>query len=115
MLFLAYVKQESRGCDYTIGCGNALWPIKADSWGDAVEALKRDIVGIPGNDDHTGYWDNRIGFASLAQVAWTDAMPVQEWYREGERMRKEIERQGQEETERQVYERLKHKFEEGNK
>ena len=115
MLFWAYVKQESRGCDYTIGCGNAMWPIVADSWDDAVELLKRDVVGIPGDDDHTGYWDNRIGFASLAQVTRTESMSVQVWYGEGIAKREELSRLALEETERQVYERLRHKFEEGNK
>lgn len=111
MDFWAYVKQETRGCDYTIGCGNALWAIKADSWDDAVESLRRDITGIPGNDDHIGYWDNRIGYASLAQVIRVESMSVQGWYRESEAEREEIERQTMEAKERYLYERLRYKFE----
>jgi len=113
MLFWAYVKQESRGCDYTIGCGNAMWPIVADSLEDAIESLKRDIVGIPGDDDHIGYWDNRIGYASLAQVVHIESIPVQEWYRESEARRSEIKRQKEEDKERRLYEQLKRKYEEG--
>jgi len=112
--FWAYVKQETRGCDYTIGCGQRIWAIKADCWDAAIASLKIEIVGIPCNDDETGHWDNRIGHASLAQVVRVESMPVQEWYRESEAERSEIQRQKQEETERRLYEQLKQKFEEGN-
>lgn len=118
MDFWARVIQETRGCDYTIACGERTFTFQADSWDAATEWLKHRIIGLfpdPTDGDWPGYWDNRIGCASLAQIVHVKPMPVQEWYSEGTAEREEISRLALEETERQVYERLKQKFEEGNK
>jgi len=113
MHFLAHIRQESEGCDYTIGCGELTWTFEADSWDDAVAQLKREVVGY--DDDHPGFWDEkRLKQVFLVQVLRMERMPSGYWYGEATAERSEISRLALEETERQVYERLRHKFEEGN-
>ena len=119
MDFLAILIQEKEGCDYTIGCGIERLSFWADSWDDAVEYVKKKVIGFwpdPTDGDYPGYWGGRkLETVSLVQVVREKRMPVQEWYIEGVAEREEVSRQALEETERQVYERLKQKFEEGDK
>lgn len=116
MGFLAHIRQVSEGCDYTIGCGEFTWTFVADSWDDAIAELKRDIIGIPSDDDHPGFWDEkRLKSAFLVQIIRMAEMPVQEWYEEEMALRQAQEEEAEEMKERRQYERLKRKFEEGER
>jgi hypothetical protein len=44
-MFIAYIKQESEGCDYTIGCGRALWWLEAKTKEEALMELRQKIIG----------------------------------------------------------------------
>jgi len=113
MHFLAHIRQEAEGCDYTIGCGEVAWTFEADSWDDAVARLKLRVIGD--TDERPGFWgEKKLKQVFLAQVMRMDEMPIGRWYGEATAERSEIERQKKGAEERQVYERLKQKFEEGN-
>lgn len=113
MNFLAHIRQTSEGCDYTIGCGEMAWSFEANSWDDAVAQLKREVVGD--GDDHPGFWDEKkLNQVSLVQVMRMERMPSGYWYGEATANRSEIERQEKEAEERQMYEQLRKKYEEGD-
>jgi len=116
MHFLAHIRQESKGCDYTIGCGEKTWMFEAGSWDDAVARLKCETVGIAFDDNHPGFWDEkRLKQVFLVQIMLAQEMPIRQWYDEVMAEYSKIEHQEKEAEERLLYERLKHKFEEGNK
>ena len=82
--YIAHIRQRYPGCGYTIGCGQAVIHIEAESWNEAVEKLHYKIVGIPGDDDRRGYWDElELRNAVLYEVSRTERMPLDEWYSEG--------------------------------
>lgn len=100
-VFYAYVRQ-GEGCDYTIACGETLWPLDAKSKEAAIEKLKACIL--------TYRRGNEIEAADLLEIANYESMPVDQWYTEQETAEELEAKAKREAQERQEYERLKEKF-----
>lgn len=116
-MFIAYVRQVGEGCDYTIGCAQALWRLKASTRDEAIDELKQMVYGewLPEYGEYEGgCWDERgegdLSKVELFEVISSEQMPIELWYAEGQ---EQIER-GKIEVERQEeiaeYNRLKTKY-----
>lgn len=99
-MFIAYVKQAGEGCDYTIGCAQTLWRLKATTRIDAVEELQRKVGEV-----------ERLGELTLFEVVNEEEMPIEQWYTEAENRADERAQQAELNAERAELKRLKAKFE----
>ena len=117
-MFIAYVKQAGYGCDYTIDCGNTLWKLNADSKEEAVEELKKKIIGELDTQHgayYEGFWDElKLMSVELFEVADYEDLDVGLWYKEAEAKAKSIKDSLRKSKEKAEYERLKAKFEKEN-
>jgi hypothetical protein len=96
--FIAYIKQRRHsGCEYTIGCGKTVFALESTTHNEAVEELRREIIGtqltvgdVPWRDERCGYWKNTIESATIYEIVNRYEMPVAEWYGAAEERRREI-------------------------
>lgn len=100
--FIAYVKQGG-GCDYTIGCGQAVLELESTTYNEAVEELRREIVDDCYNEDV-------IEIATLYEIASEHEMPIAEWYSDARKRDRESAASLILKAERLEYDRLKEKF-----
>lgn len=102
MSFYAYLQQNG-GCDYTIGCGNLLITLKAQSLPEAAIELNQRI-----KDD--GY----IGEQQLSKILLIEGnsvnIDVHSIYDKIEKERQDEVTKKKEEHEKQEFERLRKKF-----
>lgn len=113
--FVLVVNQKGEGCDYSIGCGMAAHIIVgAETIEDATKIVNEGKVLADVDDECFGYTfddddDNCLGTAFIVQVA--HVFDVKKERANTERVKREIELAEKDAEERQVYERLKAKFE----
>jgi hypothetical protein len=123
-----YIRRQSQGCDYTIGCGISVKEIRAKSKEEAIEK----IIGLP--DDWKEWDDDSLhdnlcssGLADVAEDAWErkicsaelievnnsiDLMPILKFkLKEIQDFRSERKKKAAEDEEKLQYEKLKKKFE----
>ena len=100
--FIAYVKQYGEGCDYTIGCGQTLWELDAESLEQARVELEKEASDY--NDE------NALKSITLYEVSHSEDMPVQEWENREKLRVEEAKKRAEETAERIEFERLKKKF-----
>jgi len=111
--FIAYVKQEMQGCDYTIACGQTIWKLKSTSKEDAIEELRKMIIGeyVPGDGYEEGYWgESKLSEVILFEVKEELPIDVNQWYREALKFKNDEENKAKNDDERKEYERLKSKY-----
>ena len=53
--FFAYIEQAGEGCDYTIGCGCVLYPLKAQTYEEALKEIWDQHGGPSDRDDLVHY------------------------------------------------------------
>jgi hypothetical protein len=99
MKFIAFLRQEG-GCDYTIDCGATLVELKSNTVEAATEELKKLI-----KEEYVD--DNKLLEATIFGVELTVEIPLKEWYK---KINKGRERSAREEGQRELYERLKRKY-----
>jgi hypothetical protein len=104
MIYKAYLIQKGEGCDYTIGCAQTIIDIDADSMEEARQTLIQIIL-----DEYSG--EDALESAELYEISQVINMDVEHIYERADKIATEIEKQEQEQAERDEYERLKQKFE----
>lgn len=113
-MFIAYAKQEGEGCDYTIGCGQILWKLKAQSYEEAIEELKSTVIGkwLPEFCEYEeGYWEDfKLESVTLYEVNKKEEVPINKWYSDALMKIKQEKNKVNEEYEKIEFERLKAKF-----
>jgi len=112
-MFIAYLKQKSYGCDYTIDCGSTLIELSATAKEKAIEELKELIVGeYSDGERNEGYWEeSALKSVCFYEVSLAENMPVSQWYAEAIESDKLQEEKKVKNEEYAEYERLKNKFE----
>lgn len=114
-MFIAYVKQEGEGCDYTIACGYELWELEAQTEEEALAELRHKVVGDIEQEyddrEEYGYWDERrLESVTLYKVVDKITAPIGLWYDEARAVVAAKAAEAREAVERMQYERLKRKF-----
>ena len=110
-MFIAHVIQKGEGCDYTIGCGLALWKLESDTYKEAVKELRKIVIG-KWNSEEDGYREEfELEEVTLFEVINEEKMPIDKWYSEANAYEDEQLRMKYERKERAELERLKSKFE----
>jgi hypothetical protein len=114
MKYIAYVRQDIEGCDYTIGCAQTLWRLKAQTYDEALRELRDEIVGqfLPEYADYEeGYWgEDKLKQVTLFGVEQEVEIPLELWYAEGKKRVEEYKIRINEEAERAEFERLREKY-----
>ena len=100
--FIAHIIQAGVGCDYTIGCGEVLWTLDAETRQKAVDEVRGEILGH--------YLGTALDSITVFEVSWEAEFPLREWMAEKEQEEQEALQREEEEEERREYERLKGKF-----
>lgn len=103
------VREQSAGCDYTIGCGIACTEFHAEDEAAALEMLRVDTVEHGG--DRFGLYLHDIDRARLYVVASSPDVPLDRWHRERNDLLNEQGEAARLADERAEYERLRAKYE----
>lgn len=114
-MFIAHITQEGEGCGYTIGCGQDLLELKASSYDEAIEELKKEVVGMwdPEFEEFDeGYWDERrLEKVRLIEIGIIDQeVPIEQWYADAEREARCAKDTEVVRTEKKEYLRLRAKY-----
>ena len=114
-MFLAYIKQIGRGCDYTIACGEQLLELKAATYEEALKEVICKVMDYPNQPSECegeGY-DPEIILEEiiLYEVSSKTILPIDEWYKEEEKQKEEIKQKQLLKAEQLQYEELKRKYE----
>lgn len=104
MNFVAYLKQIGEGCDYTIGCGQKLIPLNAQSWDEARAEMRRLMAENYSHDE------SRLEAVTIYEVKTALRIPVDYWYSEIEDEEAQEQAARDKEQRRSEYERLKREF-----
>jgi hypothetical protein len=109
-MFIAYVKQKAEGCDYTIGCGIALWFLSAKTKDEAIDELKSKVIG---DDDIEGGYigENELERITLFEVVESTEIPLSLWYKEGQEIAIAHEKVLKYQQRKKLYEELRSEFE----
>ncbi|MFH2020098.1 MAG: hypothetical protein ABIJ34_01710 [archaeon] len=102
--YIAYIKQEGEGCDYTIACGEKVIEIDENNWREAHVNLVKLILEDY-NDDET-----RLRSAILVEIAKHKEINLDLIYAEAEAEAKREYENREELNEKSEYNRLKKKF-----
>lgn len=94
--YYLYAKQFGQGCDYTIGCGETLIPLKSTA-APGINAEIREIVA-----DH-GFGTADLELEELTLLQHVKDLDVEEWMPEDEE-------DPEKEARRAQYEQLKREF-----
>ena len=97
--YYVVVKQAGEGCDYTIGCGLAMWKLDAANHAEAV-AEARAL--------YEESYENEL--ASMKLVTSSQDLPVHKWRGEVEQARAAAKAAKSEAAERAELERLQARF-----
>jgi len=104
MKFIAFIRQEGQGCDYTIDCGATMIELKAKTVDEATSELKRTI-----KEEYCGEYS--LGEAIIYGIEVSTHIPLDKWYEDFEEEEMTKIKKGKEEKERAIYEKLKKKYE----
>jgi hypothetical protein len=84
-MFIALITQDREGCDYTIACGKNWIELEANNKDDAIEELKKCVIGIL--DDNLyygcdgGFWgEKKLSEVILLEVSNKTSIPIANWY-----------------------------------
>ena len=102
--YKVYLKQAGEGCDYTIGCGQIVITIEAESMKDATIQLK-EIIADEYNDDET-----KLEKVKLYEISKVGKFDIGHFYEELERMEELANNSLKEEEDKREHERLMAKF-----
>jgi len=108
------VREQSGGCDYTIGCGVAVAVHQAESLDALMESMRADVVGSYGETygiriDLRGYGDG-VSRATVYEIADEREVPIDEWDAQLRAAIAKEETAEEEQQERAEFERLKSKY-----
>jgi len=111
-MFIAYVFQGDAGCDYYRGCLQGLWKLEATTKHDALEELKKLVVGeLKDGEYRDGYWDEKmLTGATMFEVSSEEQAPVLGWYKQAADLAKIEMATANELLERAELERLRKKY-----
>ena len=119
MAWMALLEGEN-GCDYSIGCGMRWVELKATGgYAEAQKELRDLVIGNPSGEYNCGFdgefanRERRLTRATLINFTTLVSVPLERWYAEMEDGKRRREKDEQDASEREEYERLKAKF--GNK
>lgn len=101
--YMLVVRGTGAGCDYTLGCNVMTVHIRAESREEARIFAKRECP------PSSAY----IPWASATLVEVLEELPVVEWAEQEQATKEERRVKKIEKSEREAYERLKARFEEG--
>jgi len=104
MKYIAYIKQEGEGCDYTIACGETVIEIIADTLDNAWDKLLEQI-----EENYSG--ERSLESCVLYEVSNTEYMNLDKVYKHIEAKELQALYKKELEAEHKEYERLKNKFE----
>lgn len=104
MKFIAYLKQCGGGCDYTIGCGQKLIGLDAQTWDEARAEVRKLLAEDYSHDE------SLLETVTIYEVKTALRVPVDEWYAEIEDEGNEAQEARDKENRRREYERLKREF-----
>jgi hypothetical protein len=107
--FLVCKKQQSKGCDYTIGCGMTYEYINADSVEDAIEKTvypdgKDEISSIEGDDG-----ENLVDILIIPSD-YVHTVDMESEIELIEQIKKQEQEQAEKESELALLEKLKKKY-----
>jgi hypothetical protein len=105
MKYLAYLEQESEGCDYSIACGQTTWRFDAD---DNDQALRKLTLKVSDNYNHC---EAMLGHIILYEINNEIQIDVKDIYDDINMSEQEKERLELESLERKELDRLKEKYE----
>ena len=105
MQYKAYLSQKQEGCDYTIGCGNKIINIEAKNLEQANQKLITEIIENYNNDEI------KIDLAVIYEVNTIYEVPIIKIQQEIEKLKVQEKKREKEETEWELYQKLKRKFE----
>lgn len=113
-MFLAYINQIGRGCNYTIACGEELLELKAATYEEALDEVICKVMDYPNQPtecEGEGY-DPEIELEEiiLYEVSSKTILPIDEWHEEEEKQKKEIKQKELLEAEQLQYRQLKKKY-----
>jgi len=103
--YIAYIKQDGEGCDYTIGCAQTVKRFEANSFEEAEIKLKEIIDEDYSNEEF------RLEFAELFEINKNKEIDLEALYNQIDNKEEQEQQKLQEQKERKEYERLKNKFE----
>ena len=119
-MYIGYVNETDRGCDYTIACGKKLLILESETYEGAVQELKEFVLGTfdPNDRADCGGWSRwsmstyRFVSVTLYEVSPSHVfeMPINQWYDVAQQMAETAKRKLAEDDERKEFERLKTKF-----
>jgi hypothetical protein len=104
MKFVAYLKQIGDGCDYTIGCGQKLIGLDAQTWAEARAEMRKLLA------DNYSHDESRLETVTIYEVKTAERVPVDDWYAEIEDEEDQAQEARDKENRRREYERLKREF-----
>jgi len=104
MKFVAILKQEAEGCDYTIGCGVKTIKFDAETSAEATQFLKKYVKE---NNNHE---ETKLSNIMFYEVKASYEVDVNTWYAQFDKEAAEIKRQENESKELAELERLKKKY-----
>lgn len=74
MIYKAYLNQGANGCDYTIGCGETVIDIEADSMHEAKIKLVEEIR------ENYSHEERQLESAEIFEISNIDSIDVNELY-----------------------------------
>lgn len=101
--YIAHLSQ-GQGCDYTIGCGQVVIDIEANSFEEAQQKLEQEIC------ENYSHMETMLAYAKLYEVSNMLKINVPEIYDRLEADREKERKEEKEKKEREEFERLKAKF-----
>jgi hypothetical protein len=103
MKYVAYLKQDGEGCDYTIGCGLEMVKLKSDN----LESAESELIDMI-RESYTG--DTSLESAKIYEVSNEKSVDLRSVYKKISDEKESIKRKKLEDSEKNEYERLVKKF-----
>jgi hypothetical protein len=104
MKYKAYLRQGGEGCDYTIGCGQTVIDLEANSIPEAMVRLYEAVKETYHSDEYL------LAKAEIFEVNRIENIDVKEIYRQIDEAKRLSQAKEKEEAERKEFERLNAKF-----
>ena len=115
LMFIALITQDGEGCVYTIDCGKKWLELKAVDKDEAMQELRKEVIGKLDDGYQSGFDGRFLGESKLSEVILLEVsdnikIPIGEWYSDAETILKRTRDEAKLKIERAEYERLKSKF-----
>ncbi|MEX3983812.1 hypothetical protein AB4Y45_33040 [Paraburkholderia sp. EG287A] len=104
-MFLAHIKQDGEGCDYTLACGETTVKLKAATMADAQEEVRQMLTNT-----YTFKDERRLQTATIYEVSDTFTVPVDDWYAQIMLEANQAETERRTAARRAQFEKLKREF-----